>query len=224
MTPTLHWDKTDWTGWTDDDLARLYRLERRTAARAELDRRFAAQRRGIVVALLKFKRLPLVHLDDALQIAAAATHEALHAYPVNGTAAADGDHLRRLVMRVVKCRVFDFCRGLKRKQQHLDGLFTATAAFPNGAMVRPGRLPIGLSHAHSATDPACQVALQEARQRLDEAIARLPEHERRLLDQYLAGRSLAQIAAESGEKDWTVRSRFQRLLNKLAPYLRDLAP
>src|SRR5262249_19287313 len=131
-------------GLTDEELVVLDRQEGAHRGWAELERRYARWRAGLVARLARRWRLPPAGVPDAQQHAALATREALARYDLARTGPPNGCRFRTFLGRTVMARFQDYCRNHRRQESHLDRSPEVVAALEAGAELgdnRAGRGP-----------------------------------------------------------------------------------
>jgi DNA-directed RNA polymerase specialized sigma24 family protein len=205
----------DSAGLDDEDMVQLAQQGNFGQAWEELRRRTEVWLVPFVRALAWHLRIPKADFPDALQQAALAIEETLRRVCQSRAEGRNECALSTLLHLVVKCRIKDFAKSLRRARQPYDRNKDALATLADCEGHR--------SRAAEA-DPAGHLIRQENALRLRQAVAQLSEKPRRVAEGVLADKTIADIALELGDsyiRIWRLWQETKELLRSQLPDLAD---
>ncbi len=188
-------------------------------ARNQLLVRYYEWTNRLIAHRARTTRLGTADVLDAQQDATFALLEAIARYDTLHLVKAGGCSFRTFVRQVLVSRFLDRVRHLSRKDRRYDQSERAAHALHEGR--RPADDDFLPSAGRDGRNPAAGLERQEALDRLEQALQRLPASDRRLWEGLASGLGLRAVAQELGISYDAAKRQRRRLLAQLTAQLRD---
>lgn len=211
---------TDLSGRSDEDLVGQCQREHGGPAAEELERRCRGLLDGLVREVGRNQRLSACDVEDARQDANLAFMEAAYGYEFCRDGQVIGCPFRAYLIRVVRHRLQDGCRGRRRAESHLERSRQAAAFMDTVSVTFAG--PHSLGRGVSNDDPAMTAERHEAQTFIRGVLHRLEDPERRIADAWVAAQPLTTTAGRIGVSYDAPRTLARRVKCKLMVVFRGM--
>jgi RNA polymerase sigma factor (sigma-70 family) len=204
---------TVFSEWTIDQVIARAKGEDLPSAWAELERRSRSWRVPFVTWLARRCSLPDAEIADVQERAILAIPEAARKYDLSRGSDLDPWRWKKFLKKVIFGRVSNYVRDYRRVERGLDRLRQAEEII---------REEGGRGQQFGEQDPARIAARAEAEARLRQAVQRLEELDRRIVEGLMEEMPEVRIAEKLGITRGQIRGRISRIREWLRPYLQDL--